>query len=674
MSSRIKILKWSGIALAILGVLIGLAVAFLANLDWNHAKPWINRRISQATGREFAIHGNLSVAWQHPPQSVSGWRGWIPWPHVIAQDITLGNPDWVKGTSSMAKMRQVSFTLQTLPLLRKHLIIPELAVDTPRLSLLREIDGRNNWTFKNKDNAPPSWQYELDRVSLNKGWLHLVDAVKKIDMNANIESHTDRGGEAYGISWNLNGSINGEKLSGDGKAGKILSLQKKTTPFPVQATLQAGKTAISAKGTLTNPQALAALDLQLHMSGPSLDNLYPILGILLPQTPAYSTEGHLTGTLNALGGNWTYDKFKGKVGSSDISGTLEYLSRESRPLLKGSVVSTLLNFQDLAPLIGADSNAKKVQRGAAPVQPPSKVLPVEEFKTERWTSIDADVQFSGRKIIRKKQLPIDNLVTHIQLNNGVLTLEPLNFGMAGGKLTSNLTLNGRDKLVKAEMKMAARHLQLKLLFPTVQKMHASLGEINGDASLTATGNSVAALLAASNGELKAVIDQGTISKLLLEEMGLNIGNIILSKLFGDEQVDMNCLASDFKIAKGMMHTRLFVMDTKDATLYITGQIDLAQERLDLTLHPESKGVRVFSLRSPLYVAGTFKNPDIKVDKETLALKAGSAITLGVIAPVVTALLPLVNTGQEKKSECATFLTQVTKKPVAPPPGKTAASQ
>ncbi|HJW57120.1 MAG TPA: AsmA family protein [Burkholderiaceae bacterium] len=674
MSSRIKILKWSGIALAILGVLIGLAVAFLANLDWNHAKPWINRRISQATGREFAIHGNLSVAWQHPPQSVSGWRGWIPWPHVIAQDITLGNPDWVKGTSSMAKMRQVSFTLQTLPLLRKHLIIPELAVDTPRLSLLREIDGRNNWTFKNKDNAPPSWQYELDRVSLNKGWLHLVDAVKKIDMNANIESHTDRGGEAYGISWNLNGSINGEKLSGDGKAGKILSLQKKTTPFPVQATLQAGKTAISAKGTLTNPQALAALDLQLHMSGPSLDNLYPILGILLPQTPAYSTEGHLTGMLNALGGNWTYDKFKGKVGSSDISGTLEYLSRESRPLLKGSVVSTLLNFQDLAPLIGADSNAKKVQRGAAPVQPPSKVLPVEEFKTERWTSIDADVQFSGRKIIRKKQLPIDNLVTHIQLNNGVLTLEPLNFGMAGGKLTSNLTLNGRDKLVKAEMKMAARHLQLKLLFPTVQKMHASLGEINGDASLTATGNSVAALLAASNGELKAVIDQGTISKLLLEEMGLNIGNIILSKLFGDEQVDMNCLASDFKIAKGMMHTRLFVMDTKDATLYITGQIDLAQERLDLTLHPESKGVRVFSLRSPLYVAGTFKNPDIKVDKETLALKAGSAITLGVIAPVVTALLPLVNTGQEKKSECATFLTQVTKKPVAPPPGKTAASQ
>lgn len=674
MSSRIKILKWSGIALVILGVLIGLAVAFLANLDWNHAKPWINRRISQATGREFAIHGNLSVAWQHPPQSVSGWRGWIPWPHVIAQDITLGNPDWVKGTSSMAKMRQVSFTLQTLPLLRKHLIIPELAVDTPRLSLLREIDGRNNWTFKNKDNAPPSWQYELDRVSLNKGWLHLVDAVKKIDMNANIESHTDRGGEAYGISWNLNGSINGEKLSGDGKAGKILSLQKKTTPFPVQATLQAGKTVISAKGTLTNPQALAALDLQLHMSGPSLDNLYPILGILLPQTPAYSTEGHLTGTLNALGGNWTYDKFKGKVGSSDISGTLEYLPRESRPLLKGSVVSTLLNFQDLAPLIGADSNAKKVQRGAAPVQPPSKVLPVEEFKTERWTSIDADVQFSGRKIIRKKQLPIDNLVTHIQLNNGVLTLEPLNFGMAGGKLTSNLTLNGRDKLVKAEMKMAARHLQLKLLFPTVQKMHASLGEINGDASLTATGNSVAALLAASNGELKAVIDQGTISKLLLEEMGLNIGNIILGKLFGDEQVDMNCLASDFKIAKGMMHTRLFVMDTRDATLYITGQIDLAQERLDLTLHPESKGVRVFSLRSPLYVAGTFKNPDVNVDKETLALKAGSAITLGVIAPVVTALLPLVNTGQEKKSECATFLTQVTKKPVAPPPGKTAASQ
>ena len=106
----------------------------------------------------------------------------------------------------------------------------------------------------------------------------------------------------------------------------------------------------------------------------------------------------MIGTLNPHGGHWIYEKFSGKVGSSDISGSLDYQSKQSRPLISGTVVSYLLQFSDLAPVIGADSNAKKAERGAAAVQPTNKVLPVEAFKTERWTSIDADIKFSAEKI------------------------------------------------------------------------------------------------------------------------------------------------------------------------------------------------------------------------------------------------------------------------------------
>ncbi|MHB1592051.1 MAG: AsmA family protein, partial [Sulfuricella sp.] len=59
-----------------------------------------------------------------------------------------------------------------------------------------------------------------------------------------------------------------------------------------------------------------------------------------------------------------------------------------------------------------------------------------------------------------------------------------------------------------------------------------------DASLSSVGNSVASLLGASNGEIKILINQGTVSKLLLEEMGLNIGNVILARLAGDKQVKL----------------------------------------------------------------------------------------------------------------------------------------
>jgi len=251
----------------------------------------------------------------------------------------------------------------------------------------------------------------------------------------------------------------------------------------------------------------------------------------------------------------------------------------------------------------------------------------------------------------------------------VLALTPLNFGIAGGNLVANIKLDGRSQPVKAEMKISARHLKLKQLLPSFEPMQSSFGEINGDASLSATGNSVAALLCSSNGEIKALIQEGTVSKFLMEAMGLNIGNVILTKLFGDKQVTLNCVASDFAVTNGVMQAQTFLVDTADSTIDITGQINLAQEQLGLTIKPENKQLRIFSLRSPLYVAGTFKNPDVSVDKGVLALRSGGALALGLLAPV-TALLPLVDMGPGKESQCNKLLTELRKKPVAPPPGKT----
>jgi uncharacterized protein involved in outer membrane biogenesis len=366
-----------------------------------------------------------------------------------------------------------------------------------------------------------------------------------------------------------------------------------------------------------------------------------------------------------------YEKFKGKVGSSDIAGTLEYIQRKPRPVLRGEVLSKYLNLKDLGALLGADSPEDQKKRGVESKQPPGKVLPIARFKTERWNTMDVQVQFTGARIIRSEDLPIDNLFTKVQLNNGVLSLSPLNFGVAGGKLTSDITIDGHSNPAKAKMKVAARGLKLNQLFPAVQAMHASIGEIHANAELTGTGNSPAALLASSNGEVKGLITQGSISKFILEAMGLNIGSVVISKIFGDRQVKLNCMASDFAVTNGLMQTRTFVIDTEDATILIDGTVNLAKEELNLTIHPQSKGIRVISLRAPLYVRGTFKKPDVGVDKGVVALKAGAAVALGTIAAPLAALLALVNPGPVEDSPCGELLAQVQTKPVAPPPGKTA---
>ncbi|BEP60291.1 AsmA family protein [Variovorax sp. V213] len=655
--------RLAGWTLLILSVLVTICLAVALSFDWNRARPWISQRVSEATGRPFAIQGDLVLQWDSP-EAETGWRRWVPWPRLKAQDITLGNAEWGKTGAHLAEIRQLTFSLNPLPLLNRTIRIPTLELDGPLLSLERTADGKNNWTLASGDTAPSLWKLELQRLVLSHGTVKLVDAMAKVDLKVDIDSLPKESAEGYGIGWKLSGTFRQTPVRGTGQAGAVLSLQQDNKPYPLQAGVQIGATRIDVAGTLTKPDALAALDLRLKLSGASMAHLYPITGITLPNTPPFSTEGHLVGKLDKAGGRWLYEHFKGSVGASDIAGTLEYISRQPRPLLRGQVQSNQLRLQDLAPLIGADSNASKARRGAAAVQPADKVLPVEKFDTASWGSIDADVKFAGRKILHAKDLPIESLVADLHLEDSVLSLTPLSFGVAGGTLAATARLDGRQNPIRANLQLSARRLKIKELFPSLDTMRASLGEVGGDAALSASGNSIAALLGTSNGEVKALVSKGTMSKFLLEAMGLNIGNVVATQLFGDRQVQLNCLASDFKVTQGVMQARSFVLDTDESVIDVTGLINLSNEQLALEIQPRNKALRVLSLRSPLYVKGTLKNPDVGVDKGAVALKLGAAVALGAVAPAA-ALLPLLNVGTQEFAGCAPLEAAASKKPQAP---------
>ena len=669
MAKKTRIILW---VLAILIAIPAIALVILLTYDWNKARPWLNAKTSEAIGREFEIKGDLSLTWEKQAMAArdKSWRDWIPWPHLVAKDVRVGNPDGME-QANMAHVDQFSFSLNPLALLDKRIVVPVLRFEAPNVDLVRLKDGKNNWTFKHADKPSP-WRLDLERIVFTKGVIRYRDAIEKADITAEVDL-LDRD-PTYGVGWRARGSFNGAPVSGTGKAGAVLSLKQQVTPYPLQGDVRIGAVRIAVEGTLTKPTSLAALDLQLKLAGPSMARLYPVIGVVLPETPAFSTQGRLIAALDEHSSRWDYQKFSGKVGSSDIAGQLVYQTGKPRGMLTGNVVSKLLQFADLGPLIGADSNASKTARGVAPVQPSGKVLPVETFRTERWTAIDADVRYAATRIIRDEALPIQKLSTHLILKNGVLNLNPLTFDMAGGTLNSVIKLDGSGRegknAIRATAKVNARRIKIKELFPTIPDMQATIGEINGDASLSATGNSVASLLAASNGEVKTMINQGAVSKLLLEKMGLNIGNIILTTLFGDKQVKLNCMATDFGVTNGVMQSRVFVVDTDEAIITADGTINLANEQLNMTLRPRTKGLRIVSLRAPLYVRGPFNKPDVSVDKGVLAMKAGGAIALGLAAPFA-ALLPLISAGPGQDSDCARLLAGARDKPVAPPPGKSA---
>lgn len=642
--------------------LIAGTLAVLSHAGWNRATPWLNARASAALGRPFAIRGNLTLHWDRAPLARAGgerhWRDYLPWPHLVAEDVHLGNPADMAAGAELASVRRCTFSIDPLALLGRRIVIPMLRFDTPVIRLRRDADGKNNWTFPTARPDSP-WQVALHGVALSAGELYLSDALRRVELGATVA--TLRGDAQYGLQWTLRGSYNGAPISGGGMAGTVLALRG-GQPYPIAARLSSGGTSVELEGTLTGPIGPTALDLRLTVAGASMARLYALTGLLLPETPAFRTSGQLHASPSAQRSHWRYQNFTGQVGGSDIGGTLAYQAGAPRGKLTGSVSSRLLQMRDLAPLVGADSNASKVARGVAAVQPSDKLLPVEALRTERWTSIDADVQFRAAKIVREKALPISQLSSHIVLQDGRMTLQPLNFALAGGTVASDLDLDGSGKVdqhaIRARLTASARHLKIPQLFPKIQQLQASVGEINGDAALSATGNSIADLFGSANGDITTLIDRGSVSKLLLEEMGLNLGSVVMVRLFGDKQVRLNCLAGNFLVAKGQLRPREFVVDTDDAVLRISGTINLSDERLDLTLQPTAKGWRVLSLRAPLYVRGTLANPRVSVDRRVLALRAGGALALAAVAPLA-ALLPLTHGGPDQPSPCASLLRAAT---------------
>ena len=673
-----KTLAW---VIGIFFLLVAVLVVILATFDWNRIKPTINSKVSDILHRPFAINGNLAVRWQRE-EGEGGWRAWVPWPHVIAEDITLGNPEWSK-SPQMASLKKVEARLSPLALLTETVAIPRIDLTEPSAKLERLADGRANWIFtfdpKDPDAKPSDWTVDIGAIGFDKGHVSLNDQTLKTRLDVVIDplgkpipfsdivgakeakKAQEKGAAAqdYAFSLKVKGEYHGQKLNGTGKIGGLLALQDATKPFPLQAQVSIADTKVALAGTLTDPLNLGALDLRLKLAGSSLSNLYPLTGVTLPDSPPYSTDGHLIAKLHEPGGAvFTYENFNGKIGSSDIHGELKFAASQPRPKLSGKLVSNQLLMADLAPLIGADTNTEQKARGGASKQPAGKVLPVEEFRTERWRDMDADVEFTGKRIVQSAELPFTDLYTHVVLNNGELSLEPLRFGVAGGKLDAQIRLNGRSTPLEGRAKLTARNFKLKQLFPTFEPMKTSFGELNGDAHLSGRGNSVAKLLGTANGGLKMIINDGAISRSLMEIAGLNVGNYVVGKIFGDEDVKINCAAADVGIKDGLATSQLFVFDTENAIIYIDGTVNLATEQLDLKITPESKGFRVFSLRSPLYVRGTFGNPSAGVQAVPLLLRGAGMVALGVIAGPAAGLLALIAPSGGEPNQCAPLLQQM----------------
>jgi uncharacterized protein involved in outer membrane biogenesis len=685
----LRVLAW---LIAIGLVVVGIGVAIIATMDWNRARPWVSQRVSAMLQRPFVIDGDLRVEWLRVSEG-DGERSWLAWPHVFAHDVAIGNPEWAK-EKHWIKVDELAFAVSPLPLLVKTLDIPAMRLTGTVVNLERRADGSNTWTLARSGSAP-SWNLVFGDLVLEQGRIVVDDAIQRVRLTIETtplgaplgfddvlrrEEQAERSqsaqtigeraarqfsaaaekrergdepdrssGQAYEFEWTAKGTLRGAAIEGNGRSGGILDFRDADNPFPLQARFRSGKTRIAFIGTLTNPTALDALDLRLWLAGRSMADLFALTGVALPRTPPFATEGRLQVDFEKGASVFNYKDFTGRVGGSDLAGTLTYTEGDPRGKLTGALRSSLLQSVDLAELVGAHAGDDEVKR----------LFPDVPFSTERWNAMDADVSLSGDRVVHAKEWPIDKLETRIRLDRGHLRLEPLTFGIAGGRVDGAVRIDGADKPPSGQIEARAQGLEMQQLLPKLATAEASFGEINAAVALAGDGNSIASLMGSANGEVKLLVEHGQISKLLLETAGLNIGNLIRTRLFGDRSVELNCAVAQFVTAKGVMNAQAFLVDTDEALIEVGGHIDLGSESLELDVRPQAKRLRILSLRSPLFVRGSLLAPEVGVKKGPLIARGAGAILLAVFAAPAAALVPLIATSKRgDPGRCEALLAQM----------------
>ncbi|MBS1158493.1 MAG: AsmA [Proteobacteria bacterium] len=629
-----RILKWiAGISFA----LLLLPVLGVALVGWNWLRAPIERLTLEKTGRALSIAGDFTVdfAW---PQS-----------RLRATAVTFANPAWAR-EKHMVAAEAVEVVIDLPQLLDRNIVFPELRLQRPVIFLEQASGGRKNWLL-DLEQQDEEARITIGRLMLDQGLLGYDDLPGKTSIRAELS--TPQGAAAgSGLNFTAHGNYRGQPLLAHGNGGPVLALRDESAPYPLQVELSMGRTTVKAAGNVTSLLKLSALDIRLALRGASLDQLFPLLGMVFPKTGAYATEGHLVHS----GQRWRYEKFSGRIGQSDIAGTLAVETGGKRPALTAALVSRRLDLADLGPLIGVQPGRLQTAQeaalpadSAAPTPRRARVLPDLPFSTGRWASVDADVSLKAASL-HSESLPLENLDTRLRLRDSVLTLDPLDFGIAGGHLGAVITLDGSKEPLQAHAKLRARKVLIAKLFPQAELSERSIGQINGEFDLSGTGSSVGRMLATSNGKLGLVIVGGEISRLMMEKAGLHLWEILQLNITGDKLVKLRCAVADFAVQDGTMQSRALVFDTSVTTILGTGSIDLAQEKLDLTLNQKTKSTSPLALRSPIHVRGTLAQPEVGVDKRLVAARALGAIALGMVNPLL-ALIPLVDAGPGADSDC-----------------------
>jgi uncharacterized protein involved in outer membrane biogenesis len=255
--------------------------------------------------------------------------------------------------------------------------------------------------------------------------------------------------------------------------------------------------------------------------------------------------------------------------------------------------------------------------------------------------------------LKTLQLNLEKVIAKIRLNNGLLTLKPLQAKVGNGTFGGSATLDAR----KSPATLAA---DIELSDATFRDFG---GTVNFLVDLEGSGNSIAEIMAGLDGQLEFDVRDATLKRSLMTGFGTGLLSSLNPFTEHDEDTELICAIILFDIEDGIADAnKTIAAQMTDVTWFGSGEINLRTEEIDFGMNPKArKGlISMGGLAKLMHLGGTLAHPKVQFDPKDVAVKYGK-YAAAVATGGLTLLADIVFSRVKANTDvCASILKKLDK--------------
>ena len=624
------------LAMLALLVLVLLVVTLLRiPLDLSGYKPLAEDTLGRAIGRRVTIDGDVLVTTSL-------------WPYFEIEGLRIANPSRFP-EGDFALMEKARVRVGLLPLLQKRIEIREFRVSGLALDLVRTADGDANWVLEQSTpdaeatpdpnaGATSTRHLGTDFLAVNEMVLEdIAISFRDRDEEALVfQMESARGGAPLGepMELDMRGSFSEEPFQLTVKADSLSDFLAMTRTR-LGLRLDIAETRFEFGGLSEALRGGRGTKLKLSVTGQDLSSLNDLLGLDLPPLQDY----YLKADLRAEPGRVELKSLDTGVRESSLQGSLLIERSTNVPFARLKLRSQRIQLADFdtgdwtpeeEPVAtdGQEDKESTEDTDAAAPRVRQKLFSQEALaRANASVSIEVLEVLSGEDRLGGAEL-------EMSLQDGRIQIDPLHLQLPESSLDMQASLKPGRQSSDATLRLLIENFDFGILMRISNPQSEAGGTLTVDVDVASSASNMRSILSGASGYLDVSAELENVSSGLVDLWAVNLlSSVVSSAIKDDQQPQVNCAISRFRLENGLMTAEQLAVDTSRIRICGEGEISFIDETFDLVVKPKAKRPEFFSLATPLAVRGEFD--DFRIGMKTGVLSLGTTATKFVISPVTT---------------------------------------